>query len=187
MKTMKTWLAIPFLTLLFGCTSGNAPKQETQPLSYEIQLHTTPYDLRPGGPGKAYWLQVVQQPANQIVDLTTWPTGTWRWELVGVPSGVDGGQFAITAFGHFSDRIIPPDFPTMKTTLTQVYYPPAALPPGTTRMELKARITITPPDSLNGGPVAHADSPIVLDVNASTLAPPKNEVLEEMSYPGGVK
>ncbi len=178
---MRNWLAVPILAILFGCHSGDSPKQETQPLSYEVQLHTTPYDLRPGGPGKAYSLQVVQQPGNQIVDFSTWPTGTWRWELLNVPAGVDGGRFAAFASGHFSDIVFPPDFPSMKTTLSQVYYPPAALPPGVTRLEMKVRITITPPGSLNGGPVAQAESPIAVDVNAPTLAPPKGDAQEGIS------
>ena len=176
---MRTWLALPFFVLLLGCTSSNSSKQESQPARYEIQLRTTPYDLRPGGSGKGYSLQVVQQPGNQTVDFTTWPTGTWRWELLNVPAGVDGGRFATPATGHFSDRVVPPDFPEMKTTLTQVYYPPATLPPGTTRLEMKVRITITPPDSLNGGPIAQAESPLAVDVTAPPVAPPKEEATVE--------
>lgn len=184
---MKPWLIVPLAVVGLGCSSGSSSKQEVQTTNYEIHLQTTPYDLRPGGYGKAMTVQVVQQPGGQVVDLSAWPTGTWRWELVGAPSGVDGGQFATPAFGHFSDRVIPPDFPQMKTVLSQVYYTPASLPQGTTRLEMKIRITITPPGSLSGGPVAQAETPVAVDVNAPALAPPPAEGQKNRPGLDGVK
>ncbi len=95
--------------------------------------------------------------------------GTYRWEILNVPAGVDGGHFQFPESGKFSDVTFP-QFDD--TRLYQWYLPPATLPPGTSRLEMKIRVTITPPNSLSGGPVAQSEIPLILDVNAPPTAPP---------------
>jgi hypothetical protein len=116
-------------------------------------------------------VHVVSQPVGTVWDLRTWPTGHFMWEILNAPSGVDGGHFGM-ASGTFQEALDAQAIDPGGTAFLQGYYPPAALPLGTTRLELKIRVTITPPQ---GTPIAQTEIPLIIDVNAPALAPPKNE------------
>ena len=167
MKTRQNWVILTILPMLLSCDPLPGPTGGV-PTTYNAQLLPPQVFIPPAGQKWGMNASVTRQPDNLIVDLKTWPTGTYRWEILGVPSGVDGGHFQFPESGKLSDASFPP---LDGTKLYQWYLPPATLPTGTTRLELKIRVTITPPDSLNGGPVAQAEIPLILDVTAPPVAP----------------
>ena len=112
--------------------------------------------------------------------LGNWSNGgTFQWEIVGVPSGVDGGHFLLLASGGIRDAYIAnPSQIDFDSNLLQNYAPPTTLPLGTTRLELKIRVTITPPKPDVDGGVAQTEIPLVIAVDAPALIP-SNKGLQE--------
>lgn len=174
---MRAWLALPPLTLLLGC-----PGQPHGPaFSNTAKIIPTQILVRPGGVMQNLKAHVVQDPTvSTYFPLANWNDGgTFLWEIVGVPSGVDGGHLLLLASGGIRDAYIanPPQIDS-DSNLLQNYVPPTALPPGSTRLELKIRVTITPPNPSANGGVAQTEIPLVIDVTAPALAPSKAQAQE---------
>jgi hypothetical protein len=176
---MKALIAFPILGLLLGCPG---PPHSDAPLSTKAQLTPTQILIQPGGPIQGLKAHVVQDPSvSTYYPLGNWSNGgTFQWEIVGVPSGVDGGHFLLLASGGIRDAYIAnPSQIDFDSNLLQNYAPPTTLPLGTTRLELKIRVTITPPKPDVDGGVAQTEIPLVVDMNAPTSTPSKDRAQGE--------
>jgi len=164
-------LAIP---VLLGCPGSGDPgpgKDDNRTTSYLVQLTPTQATLKPNGPAQTYTAKVFEQPAGTQISLRTWsltPSTRYAWEIIGLPQGADGGHFVFNASGSLKDADTSQQIDPSGTVLQQLYYSPPTLPQGTTRLELKLRLTITPPQ---GTPLAVGESTLVIDANAPAIGP----------------
>lgn len=181
---MKARFGFPLLTLLIACPGP--PHGPTS--SNTAKIIPTQILVRPGGVVQSLKAHVVQDPTvSTYFPLANWADGgTFLWEIVGVSSGVDGGHFQLLASGGIRDAYIanPPQIDS-DSNLLQTYVPPTTLPTGTTHLELKIRVTITPPKPDVDGGVAQTEIPLVIDVAAPAMPPSTasahegNSVVEE--------
>ena len=164
---MRAWLALPLLALLLGCP-GQPPLSTAH--SNKAQIAPAQILVRPGSPAQDLKAQVIQNPAGGAYPISLWLDGTFHWEILGTPTGVDGGHFLLLDSGTIRAALLAGQI-DQRENLLQNYVPPTALPSGTTRLELKIRVTITPQYPSSDGGIAQTDIPLVIDVNAPALPP----------------
>ncbi|MFN8011071.1 MAG: hypothetical protein U0P81_06675 [Holophagaceae bacterium] len=131
-----------------------------------MTLAPTQATLRPNGPAQAFTARIFEQPAGTPVSFRAWsltPSSRYTWEVVGLPQGADGGHFVFASAGSLKDADTSQMIDPTGFYMQQLYYSPPALPQGTTRLELKIRLTVNPPQ---GTPLAVGDASITVDANA---------------------
>lgn len=165
----KTWGAIPLLTLALACPGEpGGGTDDNRPLTYDAVLAPTQITAPAGGLMWGITAKVVRQPDGAPVDLRPWATspqgpGHFKWEILDPPQGADGGRFFARSSGTLLEAMNDQSIGLNGLALLQGYFPPSALPQGTTGLNLKVRITITPPE---GSPVAQAEIPLVIEPSA---------------------
>lgn len=170
---MKPWILLLVLPFMVACPGSGDPgpgSTDNRTTTYLVQLTPTQVTLRPNGPAQTYLARVFEQPSGTPVSLRTWSLTTstrYTYEIVGLPQGADGGHFVFAASGTLKDADTAQQVDPTGLVMQQLYYSPPALPQGVTRMELKLRLTITPPQ---GTPMAIGESTIVIDANAPIAA-----------------
>lgn len=166
LKPIHTLLLV--LPLLLACPGNGDPgpgSLDNRTTTYSVQLTPTQVTLRPNGPAQAYVARVFEQPAGTAVSLRAWSLTTstrYTWEVIGDPQGADGGHFAFNATGSLKDADTSQMIDPAGFVMQQLYYSPPTLPQGTTHLDLKVRLTITPPQ---GTPLAVGETAVAVDVN----------------------
>lgn len=170
MRIGATILLVGLLPMITACTTPRRGITNPPPIKYEAQFEPTSVALRPGGSGQVFKVRFREVYSNTFLDLRTRGNDSFGWTLVNVPSGADGGRFVFPDKGFIS-----PDA-TLDTTgmyILQLYYPPASLPPGATRLNLKVNVGLSPH---LGGEVAVGEAEVIIDPTAPGLAPPPEEM-----------
>lgn len=169
---MRVLPVVSLLTLLLGCPGPPSNTHDTTPISNNALLTPTQILVRPGAPAQDLKAQVIQKPAGGAYAISLWQDGgTFRWEILNAPVGVDGGRFQLLDSGSIREALVAGLITQTPESLLQSFVPPNSLPPGTIRLELKLRVTITPPNPSSNGGIAQAEIPLVIDVNAPASAP----------------
>ncbi len=170
--TRCTFLILPALLACPGNGDPGPGRDDNRTTTYQVILTPSQVSLRPNGPAQTFRATLVEQPSGVPVSFRAWsltPSTRYAWEIVGLPQGADGGHFVFSATASLKDADASQMIDPSGFTLQQLYYSPPALPAGTTRLELKLRLTVTPPQ---GTPLAIGEVPVAIDANAPTLASP---------------
>lgn len=170
---MELVRALPFLLpLLLACPGNGDPgpgSLDNRTTTYQVQLSPTQTTLRPNGPAQTYLARIFEQPSGTPVSLRAWsltPSTRYTWEVVGLPPGADGGHFVFSASGSLKDADTSQMIDPTGLVFQQLYYSPPALPQGTTRLDLKLRLTVIPPQ---GSPLGIGETILAIDAAAPAI------------------
>lgn len=166
---IRTLPGLAVLSLLVGCPGNGDPgpgRTDNRTTSYTVQITPSQCTLKPNGPAQVFVVRVFEQPAGTQVSLRAWslaPGTRYAWEVVGLPAGADGGHFLFTPSGTLKDADTAQQIDPTGFVMQQLYYSPPALPPGSTHLDLKVRLSLTPPQAT---PLAVGETAVAIDANA---------------------